>query len=150
MPKLIYVCSPYRGDVAYNTLVAQMIAREIALCGMVPVVPHLYLPQVLNDDDPGERDMGLEAGLELLRHCDEVWSLDGCNGITDGMAQELAEAQTQSIPIRKVKVCGAVVVLPEVQVDEGTEEETWLEAFARNISEAVDAFFDCLNRRADD
>lgn len=113
MAKLIYLCSPYRGDVKYNTQMAMLIGREIAMRGMVPVIPHLYLPMLLNDDDEHERDLGLDAALVLLGHCDEMWVYDDNRSPTDGMAQELAEASTRYMPIKRVSVRGAVVVVPE-------------------------------------
>lgn len=113
MAKLIYLCSPYRGDVKHNTQMAMLIGREIALRGMVPVIPHLYLPMLLNDDDKHERDLGLDAALALLQHCDEMWVYDDNLPPTNGMAQELAEASTRYMPVKRVIVRGAVVIVPE-------------------------------------
>lgn len=113
MAKLIYLCSPYRGDVKYNTQMAMLIGREIAMRGMVPVIPHLYLPMLLNDDDEHERDLGLDAALVLLGYCDEMWIYDDNRTPSDGMAQELAEASTRCMPVKRVSIRGAVVVVPD-------------------------------------
>ena len=85
---LIFVCSPYRGDVETNVRQAERYCRFIFEQQAVPIAPHLLFPPVfLNDDDPGERRAGLFMGIEVLNGCDELWAF---GEPTEGMALEIA------------------------------------------------------------
>lgn len=90
--KLIYICSPFRGDTAANTEAAQRYCRSAYEQNCIPVAPHLYLPQFLNDDEPKERDLALRIGLRLIDYCSEVW-VHG-DRISDGMWGEIDYATT--------------------------------------------------------
>ena len=71
MGKKIYICHPLRGDVEGNIEKVNKIAREIALQGDIPLVPH-HIALYLNDNEPGERELGLGVGIILLRNADEM------------------------------------------------------------------------------
>lgn len=90
--KLIYICSPFRGDTATNTEAAQRYCRDVYEKNCIPVAPHLYLPQFLNDDEPQERDLALRIGLRLIDYCSEVWVHGDI--ISDGMRGEIDYATT--------------------------------------------------------
>ena len=90
--KLIYICSPFRGDTAANTEAAQSYCRSAYEQNCIPVAPHLYLPQFLNDDEPKERDLALRIGLRLIDYCSEVW-VHG-DVISPGMRGEIDYATT--------------------------------------------------------
>ena len=90
--KLIYICSPFRGDTAANTEAAQRYCRDAYEKNCIPVAPHLYLPQFLNDDEPKERDLALRIGLRLIDYCSEVW-VHG-DVISPGMRGEIDYATT--------------------------------------------------------
>lgn len=52
-PKLVYICSPYRGNVRRNTSIARQICRSVIKSSdglAVPVAPHLLYTQFLNDE----------------------------------------------------------------------------------------------------
>ena len=66
---LIYICSPYRGEVERNLEYARELTRLALDNSFVPITPHLYLTQVVNDEDRRERERGMSAGKELLQHC---------------------------------------------------------------------------------
>ena len=57
--------SPYKGDVATNTRYARACMRDCFLRGEQPFASHLLYTQegVLDDNNPEERAMGIEAGL---------------------------------------------------------------------------------------
>ncbi len=93
---LVYVCSPYRGEAERNATYAKELTRAVLKYGYTPVTPHLYLTQVLDDNDPKERGMGLAAGRELLKHCQYIL-VGGRYGISEGMQQEIALAQAAGI-----------------------------------------------------
>lgn len=98
MKPLIFICSPYRGDVEANKENARRYCRHVYERGGIPFAPHLLFTQFLNDDVPEERDAGLCLGLELLARCDALWAF----GIpTMGMAMEIQEAKRLGISLRR-------------------------------------------------
>lgn len=93
---LVYVCSPYRGEVERNVAYAKGLTRKVLDYGYTPVTPHLYLAQVLDDNDPKERGLGLIAGMELLKKCNYI--LVGSKyGISEGMHQEVMLARAAGV-----------------------------------------------------
>lgn len=98
---LVYICSPYRGDVTANTRRAQKYSKYAVDMGYIPLALHLLFPQFLNDNDPYERELGLFFGIVLLSKCDELWVFG--REITDGMKQEIAYAKRKNKPIRYFK-----------------------------------------------
>ena len=95
--KKIFVCSPYRGNIEENTKRAIFAARVICNCGYIPVVPHLYFPQFLNDDDQFERIKGIEYGIELMKGCDQLWLIG--TEISKGMECDREVAKKIRIPV---------------------------------------------------
>ena len=89
--KLCYVCSPYRGDVARNVKYAKELTGRAVRKGLVPITPHLYITQALDDRNPEERALGMEAGLHLLEPC-ECIMIGGRYGISEGMRYEIERA----------------------------------------------------------
>lgn len=73
--KKIFVCSPYSGNIEQNTKRAVFAAKVICNCGDLPIVPHLYFPRFLNENDQYERIRGIEYGIELMKTCDQLWLL---------------------------------------------------------------------------
>ena len=93
----IYVVSPYAGDVDANVCAAVGYCRHVINEGYMPIASHLLYPQILNDDIPAERDLGLLFGLALLALCDEVWVF---GSPSPGMAQEIEEAKRLNKKLR--------------------------------------------------
>lgn len=95
--KLVYICSPLRGDIERNIRRAIRFSRFAAWEGVVPLAPHAIFTQFLDDTDKDERALGLLLGLDLLKRCDELW----CFGdqISEGMKGELQQAEILGIPI---------------------------------------------------
>jgi len=96
--KKVFICSPYRGDINENIRKAKYYAAITAHCDAIPIVPHLYFPQFLDDKNPNERMLGICLGIELMKICDELWLFG--NKITDGMKFELDKAREIMLPIR--------------------------------------------------
>ena len=63
----------------------------------MPIASHLLYPQILNDNNPTERELGLSFGLALLQMCDEVWVF---GKVTKGMDGEIEEAKKLKKQIR--------------------------------------------------
>lgn len=87
---MIYVCSPYRGDIEKNTAFARKCCKSICNSGEIPIAPHLYFTQFLDDTDDRERKMGMQFGLQLLDLCCAVWVFG--NTISEGMKAEIEYA----------------------------------------------------------
>lgn len=98
--KLIYIASPYAGDIERNTAFAIDACRYCITQGHTPVAPHLLYTRMLDDADPAQREIGLELGYRLLEHADELWVCG--ERISPGMAAEIAEADRLGIPVRGV------------------------------------------------
>ena len=70
---IVYICSPYAGDVTANVENARRYSRFAVDMGYIPIAPHLLFPQFLCDDNPKERQLGLFFGNALMSKCSEVW-----------------------------------------------------------------------------
>ncbi|MBQ3184190.1 MAG: DUF4406 domain-containing protein [Clostridia bacterium] len=99
--KKIYVCSRLAGDVNNNIEKAKGYARFVAKdCGAIPIAPHIYFTQFLDDTVPEERSFGMMAGLLLLSQCDELWYFG--DSVSSGMVREIVAAKEQNIPVRYI------------------------------------------------
>ena len=57
---LVYICSPYAGDVERNTERAKLYSRFAVLeRNAIAFAPQLLLPLYLSDDDPKQRELAL-------------------------------------------------------------------------------------------
>lgn len=99
--RFIYICSPCRGDMEKNITKAQGYCREAAELwpDVVPIAPHVYCTQFLDDTVPAERAVGMDMGLALLDMCDELW-VYGIKNPSEGMKCEIAYAEENGIPVR--------------------------------------------------
>jgi len=62
--KLIILESPYAGNIGENMIYAQACMRDAILNhNEAPMVSHLLYTQCLDDNDPIEREIGINAGL---------------------------------------------------------------------------------------
>ena len=68
----VFVVSRYAGDIKKNVRFALEVCARIIHDGDVPIAPHLYFPQFLDDGDEMEREIGIEAGHVLMESCDVV------------------------------------------------------------------------------
>lgn len=98
--KLVYICSPYAGEVQKNVEFAKAACRYAMKQNCTPIAVHLLYPQFLDDNDPAQRETGLRMGHRVLEACDELW-LCGSR-ISTGMAMELQEAKKLGIPVREI------------------------------------------------
>ena len=89
----VIVESPYAGDVQRNIDYARLALRDCLKRGEAPIASHLLYtqPGVLSDDDPGERQHGIDAGLAWGDVADAtVVYVD--HGISPGMSYGIARA----------------------------------------------------------
>ena len=102
--KKIYVASKYAGDVAANVEKAVWCCRYVIDQGFMPVASHLLYPQILDDNLPRERQLGLKFGLALLATCDEIWVFMMGGEISSGIEREIEAAKRLGIPVRKLEM----------------------------------------------
>lgn len=95
---IIYICSPYAGDIAANVAAARRYSRFAIDKGYIPIAPHLLFPQFLNDADPKERELGLFFGNALMSKCSEVWVFG--KRISVGMEAEIKRAKWKNYCLR--------------------------------------------------
>lgn len=95
---LVYICSPYAGDVRQNINMARVYSRFAVKNTCIPLTPHLLYPQFMDDGSLAERELALFMGLVLLTKCEQVWVFGGI--ISAGMAAEIAKAEKKKIPVR--------------------------------------------------
>ena len=95
---VVYVCSPYAGDVAENIRKTRAYCRYTVDRGCIPLAPHLYLPQFL--DEESERELALFMDIALLSRCVELWVFGDV--ISAGMEKEIQYAQRKGKPIQYI------------------------------------------------
>ena len=95
----VYICSPFRGDPQKNAELARTYCRVISTLypHTIPIAPHIYLTQFLDDDDPKQREAGLAMGRAILATCQVVLVFGQI--VSEGMRAELKEAARLGIPV---------------------------------------------------
>ena len=95
---IVYICSPFAGDIENNVKAAQAYSRFAVDQGYIPIAPHLLFPQFLNDQNPKERQLGLFFGNALMSKCSEVWVFG--DRISAGMEAEIKRAKWKNYRLR--------------------------------------------------
>lgn len=95
---VVYVCSPYSGDIEANVRKARRYCRYAADQGCIPLAPHLLFPQFL--DEKTERNLALFMGIALLSKCAALWIFG--ESISQGMEVEIRYAQKKGKPIKYI------------------------------------------------
>lgn len=95
---IVYICSPFSGDVEGNVAAARRYSRFAVDKGYIPIAPHLLFPQFLDDDDTDERELGLFFGNALMSKCAEVWVFG--SRISSGMEAEIKRAKRKDYRLR--------------------------------------------------
>ena len=85
--KLIYICSPLKGDIAGNIAKVREYCKTVLQMGCIPIAPHVMLEGILNDEVPQERQTALEMGLSLVARCNELWIFSKV--VSQGMQDEM-------------------------------------------------------------
>ncbi|MGN0536355.1 MAG: DUF4406 domain-containing protein [Acutalibacteraceae bacterium] len=93
---LVYICSPYNGDIEGNTKKAKEYSRFAVDHGAIPLAPHLLLPQFMSEHT--ERELAMFMNMVFLGRCEQIWVFG--NKISNGMAAEIKKAKQKNIKIR--------------------------------------------------
>ncbi|MCR5487429.1 MAG: DUF4406 domain-containing protein [Lachnospiraceae bacterium] len=94
---VVYVASPFRGDMKGNVERTKEYSRFVLGRGAFPVNPILNLLGVLSEED--DREEAIRTDLQILRSggISELWSF---GKPTPGMVQEIEAARAAGIPVR--------------------------------------------------
>lgn len=99
--KIVYIAHPISGDIEKNLHSIRRIIRELNLANrhIVPFAPYYVDVVSLDDNNPAERERGIQNDHALLERgfVDEMW-LYGSR-ISDGMREEIAIARRMNIPV---------------------------------------------------
>jgi hypothetical protein len=89
--RLVIVESPYAGDVARNVAYAKSAVLDCLARGEAPYASHLFFPGILDDANPKERALGIDAGLAWGKAAEATIVYEDL-GISLGMAHGIARA----------------------------------------------------------
>lgn len=95
---IVYICSPYAGDIKTNVTFARRYCRFAVDTGYIPIATHLLFPQFLDDTKSKERELGLFFGNILMSKCSEVWVFGSY--ISEGMKAEINRAKWKNYRLR--------------------------------------------------
>ncbi|MBR0365847.1 MAG: DUF4406 domain-containing protein [Clostridia bacterium] len=94
----VYIASPLRGDIEGNIQRAKEYCRFVIKQKKLPLCPHIYFTQFLNDRIESERRIGMLYGIHMLKRCKELWVFG--DRISEGMQSEIKIAKDRNMPIR--------------------------------------------------
>ena len=95
---LVYICSPYSGDVQANVELARQFCELAVAAGKIPFAPHLHYPQFMDDADPDQRELAMFFNRVLLAKCEALWAYVG--RVSPGMRLEIGWARDLDLPIK--------------------------------------------------
>lgn len=95
---IVYICSPYAGDVDTNVENARRYSRFAVEKGYIPIAPHLLFPQFMNDRNIKERQLSMFFGNALMSKCSEVWVFG--DRVSAGMDGEIKRARWKNYRLR--------------------------------------------------
>ena len=95
---LVYICSPYSGDIEGNIKRTCSFCRFALESNSIPIAPHLMFPQFMEDENSEERELAIFMDIVLMGKCSEVWVLG--DKISNGMAREIEVAKKRRQPVR--------------------------------------------------
>ncbi len=100
--RLVILESPFKAATAHETERNLRYAKAAMLDalqrGDSPLASHLLWPGILDDSDPQERALGIEAGLAWGRVAEATVVYEDY-GISDGMDQGIARARAEGRPV---------------------------------------------------
>lgn len=95
---LAIIETPYSGDVEANTAYARACLLDSLRRGEAPIASHLLHTQVLDDMQPDERSLGIEAGVAWYRVATKCVVYTD-RGISGGMKMGIAGAMQHGVAV---------------------------------------------------
>jgi hypothetical protein len=98
--RLVVLESPFAGNTELNIKYAKACLRDCLERGEAPIASHLLFtqPGILNDQDPEERKLGIEAGHAWIKMA-EASVVYGDRGMSKGMLQGVGVAQMNQVTV---------------------------------------------------
>jgi len=115
LPKRVFICSPLRPttkscrdeELQANLERAKKACKIAVTLGFLPLAPHLYFTQFLDDENEQQREKGMAYGMEWLEQCDEVWVFG--SKVSTGMKAEIKRAEELGKTVRMLPEPGRLV-----------------------------------------
>jgi hypothetical protein len=145
----VAVISAFQGKKA-NIKLAQKYCKYVFDQGHYPFAAHLIYPQILDDNNPDERSLALEASKVFIKTCDEAWVFyKNKIPFTDGMKEEIEFAKSNNIEVKFYRVNKKGVI--DKQLDFKWYAETTIIKFddiAKKLKDGADydSFKDALDK----
>ena len=96
---LVYICSPYsHGCINVNIENARKYSRFAVDRHYLPITPHIYFAQFMDDTVFEERETALFMNFVLMSKCVELWVFG--DTISAGMKAEIERAERKRMKIR--------------------------------------------------
>ncbi len=95
---VVYICSPYSGNTERNVENAKRYSRFAVDRHYLPITPHIYFTQFMDDNIPEERDTAIFMNWVLMSKCVELWVFGDI--ISSGMNAEIERAKRKHMKIR--------------------------------------------------
>lgn len=99
---LVIIESPFRGNKNFgqeqNSTYARLCLHDSLMRGESPFASHLLYTQVLNEQDLGQRTMGMKRAFKWYRHAN-LMAVYRDHGITQGMRKGIRVAKYYNIKI---------------------------------------------------
>ena len=95
---IVYICSPYSGNVTHNIEMARKYSRFAVDMHCLPITPHIYFTQFMDDTIPEERETAIFMNFVLMSKCAEMWVFGDV--ISAGMQSEINLAKHKYMKIR--------------------------------------------------
>ena len=95
---IVYVCSPFAGDIERNIANARRYCRFAVDSGSIPLAPHLLFPQFMDDSNEHDHGLVMFMNMALMSKCAEMWVFG--EHISKGMAAEIRKAKEKQRPVR--------------------------------------------------
>ena len=96
---IVYICSPYsHGSINTNIENARKYSRFAVDRHCLPITPHIYFTQFMDDTVSEERETALFMNFVLMSKCAELWVFG--DTISTGMKAEIERAERKHMKIR--------------------------------------------------
>lgn len=95
---IVYICSSYAGNTNQNIENARKYSRFAVDKHFLPITPHIYFTQFMDDTLPEERDLAIFMNWVLMSKCAELWVFGSV--ISAGMKAEIDRAKRKHMKIR--------------------------------------------------
>ena len=103
--KRVIIESPFNGKNQRNKIYARACVQDSLMRDESPLAFHILYTQkgVLNDDDPTQRKLGMEAAFDWYE-CAHAVVVYEDYGVSYGMAQGIEHAKKLGIPIERREI----------------------------------------------